>query len=208
MDSDDYESRSEDLNTVFDDNEELKEQLDEGLESNTCELTLQFERVLGLSEEELKFISPPAFYDYFMEIASDDMEDPLYFNHPSDDVTWSPRVNEMISILCVSDKYTKIKNIIDKFMCSHFIDLPRDKLKGISSIFYDSVDLAELHGEICKTEYKTVKFKVYAVLQMEKWLYNDVLRKLKHTKKYLKTTKPDLMQKLKLSMLYANRRLF
>jgi hypothetical protein len=208
MDSDDYESRSEDLNTVFDDNEELKEQFDDVLESNTCELTLQFERVLDLSEEELKFITPPAFYDHFMEIARGDMEDPLYFDYPSGDVTWSPRVNDMISVLCTSDKYTKIKDVIDKFMCGHFIDRPRDKLKGISSIFYDSVDLAELHGEICKAKYKTAKFRVYAVLQMEKWLYNDVLRKLKHTKKYLKTTKSDVMQKLKLSMLYANRRLF
>jgi hypothetical protein len=120
MEMDDYDYKSDENDTVIDENEEEKNPVDKPLDPNICELTVQFDCVLNMSKEELQCIKPPAFYEYFLEIAKGDMDRPEQFDLPSEDVTWTPRVVELLDNLATAFKYVEVKKLVDEFMVGHF----------------------------------------------------------------------------------------
>jgi hypothetical protein len=203
-------SESADNETMLDKHENVQEYMEEYLDPSLCELTVQFERVLDVDEEELKIISPPGFYAYFLDIAKDDLDidGDEWFGVPSGDVTWIPRVESLLSDLEQAEKYVKIKRLIDVFMAGHFTDKPRHSLRGIRSFYDDSKNLGELHNSICNTKYKREKYLPYAVLQIERWLFTDVKRKLRYIKYFTTKSNLLLMKKLKLAMVYAKDKLY
>jgi hypothetical protein len=208
MEMEDYESSVNDNDTDMDECAEEKKPLSESGDSHVCELTVQFDCILSINDEELQSIGAPAFYEYFIEIARDDLDRPDFFDMPSGDVTWIPRVEKLLDSLTDCEKYLRIKDIIDKFMVDQFITWPRHKLRNIQEMYYDTRDLMELHGDICKNKYKSKKFRMYAVLQTERWLFTDVRRKIRRIRRYAKTSKPLVMRKFKVAMAYAKERLY
>jgi hypothetical protein len=210
MEDRDYESESADNETMLDKNEDVQEYMEEYLDPSLCELTVQFERVLDVDEKELKIISPPGFYSYFLDIAKDDIDvdGDDWFGMPSGDVTWIPRVESLLSDLKQADKYTEIKRLIDVFMAGHFTDKPRHSLRGVRSFYDDSKDLGELHNSVCNVKYKREKYLPYAVLQIERWLFTDVKRKLRYIKHHAKKPNLLLKKKLRLAMMYAKDKLY
>jgi hypothetical protein len=208
MEAEDYESSVNDNDTVMDENEEEKKPLSESGDSHACELTVQFDCILSISDEELQNIGPPAFYEYFLEIARDDLDRPDFFDMPTGDITWIPRVNKLLETLTKCERYLRIKDIVDKFMVDQFITWPRHELRNLREMYHDTKDLMELHGDVCKNKYKSKKFRMYAVLQTERWLFADVRRKIRRIRYYAKTSKPLVMRKFKVAMIYAKDRFY
>ena len=206
MDSGDYVILDDEYETDPDCDQKSGSEEDE-IDQDVCDATVLSDAVQWMTEDEIRYAQPPGFFQIMEEIIQDHQDNVEDLAIPDDDRLAFSEIPELLENLAHCDRYLQIQNLIDTFMARYFSLNPRNRLNKIQLV-KDQRDLREIYESVWRTEYKDMKFCVYSILLLERWLFIDAKKKHAQFKKLKIEPEPLQNRKLLFSMAYAKVRLY